>query len=32
LVDVLPTVLKTMGIHYDSHDLDGRAENLSGSR
>ena len=30
LVDVMPTVLKTMGIRYDRNDLDGRAVNLSG--
>ena len=30
LVDVVPTVLKTMGIPFDRHDFDGRAVNLSG--
>jgi hypothetical protein len=29
LVDVLPTVLETMGIDYDEHDLDGEAVELS---
>ena len=28
-VDVLPTVLKTMGIHYDEDDVDGEAVRLS---
>lgn len=28
LVDVVPTVLKTMGIHYNEHDLDGRPVRL----
>jgi predicted AlkP superfamily pyrophosphatase or phosphodiesterase len=32
LVDVLPTVLETMGIDYDEDDLDGQAVRLSGSR
>ena len=27
-VDVLPTVLRTMGIDYDKHDLDGEAVKL----
>ena len=31
-VDVLPTVLKTMGIDYDAGDLDGEAVRLSGAR
>lgn len=30
LVDVMPTILKSMGIPYDKRDLDGRAVNLSG--
>jgi Type I phosphodiesterase / nucleotide pyrophosphatase len=30
LVDVVPTVLKDMGIPYDRHDFDGRAVDLSG--
>jgi hypothetical protein len=30
LVDVVPTVLKTMGIHYDRDAFDGRAVDLSG--
>lgn len=30
LVDVMPTILKSMGIPYDRHDFDGRAVNLSG--
>jgi hypothetical protein len=28
-VDVLPTILKTMGIDYDPSDLDGQAVKLS---
>jgi hypothetical protein len=32
LVDVLPTVLKTMGIGYDNHGLDGAAVSLSRHR
>ena len=30
LVDVVPTVLKAMGIRYHPHDFDGRAVSLSG--
>jgi arylsulfatase A-like enzyme len=30
LVDVVPTVLKAMGIHYDRDAFDGRAVDLSG--
>jgi hypothetical protein len=29
LVDVMPTILETMGIDYDKHDVDGRAARLS---
>jgi hypothetical protein len=29
LVDVMPTILETMGIDYDRHDVDGRAVKLS---
>ena len=29
LVDVMPTILKTMGIDYDPADLDGEAVNLA---
>jgi Type I phosphodiesterase / nucleotide pyrophosphatase len=30
LVDVMPTILETMGIRYDKRDIDGRAVRLSG--
>jgi Type I phosphodiesterase / nucleotide pyrophosphatase len=30
LVDVVPTVLKAMGVPFDRHDFDGRAADLSG--
>jgi predicted AlkP superfamily phosphohydrolase/phosphomutase len=29
-VDVMPTILRTMGIRYDKHAFDGRAVSLSG--
>lgn len=29
LVDVMPTILETMGIRYDKHDIDGKAVRLS---
>jgi hypothetical protein len=32
LVDVMPTILKTMGISYDENSLDGEAARLSDSR
>jgi hypothetical protein len=32
LVDVMPTILKTMGIDYDKNSLDGEAARLSDSR
>jgi predicted AlkP superfamily phosphohydrolase/phosphomutase len=32
LVDVLPTILRTMGIQYDEGGLDGKAVRLSSGR